>query len=217
MNNTRKIIKESKTLVGPFPAFNIEEAMESPHELFLEWFQVAIDNGVHEPHAMTLSTTDHKGYPDARVLILKDLDEYGWYFASSAKSNKGKQIKDNPRVALTFYWSVIGRQVRVRGKVVDMGEDKSSQDFLNRGHVARAIALIDKQSSILEEQSDFEEALIQQLNIVKNHPTLVSPSWTLYRVVAEEVEFWQGNEERKHVRLRYVLEGDKWVKNLLWS
>lgn len=217
MNITRKIIKESKTLVGPFPTFNVEAAMDSPHELFLEWFQVAIDKGILEPHSMTLSTTDHSGYPDARVLILKDLDENGWYFASSAKSNKGKQIKNNPSVALTFYWAEIGRQVRIRGKVIDMGDDTSSEDFLNRGHVARAIALIDKQSSILEKQSDFDEALIQQLNTVRNNPTLVSSSWTLYRVVAGEVEFWQGNEERKHIRLRYVLEGDRWVKNLLWA
>ena len=59
---------------------------------------------------MTLSTTNHNGCPDARVLIMKDVDQHGWYFASSSQSEKGKQILVNPNVALTFYWSLTGRQ-----------------------------------------------------------------------------------------------------------
>ncbi|HYK74201.1 MAG TPA: pyridoxamine 5'-phosphate oxidase family protein [Pseudoneobacillus sp.] len=82
-----------------------------PHELFLEWFQVALSKGVHEPHSMILSTTDKNGFPDARVLIIKDVDQYVWYFASSSFSEKGKQIEMNPHVAITFYWSLIGKQV----------------------------------------------------------------------------------------------------------
>ncbi|MCM3667224.1 pyridoxamine 5'-phosphate oxidase family protein [Mesobacillus subterraneus] len=91
MDDTRKVIRQSKTLKGPFPGFNISAAPELPYQLFLEWFQVAIDNGVHEPHAMTLSTTDENGDSDSRVLIIKDVDENGWYFASSSLSEKGKQ------------------------------------------------------------------------------------------------------------------------------
>ncbi|MFF2878618.1 pyridoxamine 5'-phosphate oxidase family protein [Gottfriedia sp. NPDC057991] len=83
MDNIRKVIRKSKTLNGPFPAFNFNNASEYPNELFLEWFQDAIDYGIHEPHAMTLSSVDHNGIPNARVLIIKDVDQYGWYFASS--------------------------------------------------------------------------------------------------------------------------------------
>jgi pyridoxamine 5'-phosphate oxidase len=217
MEDIRNIIRQSKTLVGPFPEFNINEASEYPHEQFLEWFQMAIDNGVHEPHSMTLSTTDHNGFPDARVLIIKDVDQYGWYFASSSQSEKAKHIEDNPNIALTFYWSSIGKQVRIRGIAIEMDKELSAKDFLNRGTVARAIALLGKQSSILKEQREFEEALIKQIDSLQHNPTLVSPSWTLYRVVAKEVEFWQADEDRKHIRLRYKLEGDKWLKNLLWA
>ncbi|MBD1381842.1 pyridoxine/pyridoxamine 5'-phosphate oxidase [Metabacillus arenae] len=216
MEDTSKLIGERKTLVGPFPPFNPYKRFEYPHELFLEWFQAAIANGEHEPQSMTLSTTDPYGFPDARILILKDIDENGWYFASSSKSKKGKQLEVNPNVALTFYWSLIGRQVRVRGKVMGMGKERSTNDFLNRGIVARAIALLDKQSSILEKRSDFDIALIEQLNRLKENPASVSNSWTLYRVVAKEVEFWQGNEERKHIRLKFNYDGEKWTQNLLW-
>lgn len=217
MDDIRKKLRESKTLVGPFPVFNIEFANEYPHELFLEWFQVAIDNGVHEPHSMTLSTTDHKGSPDARVLILKDVDVDGWYFASSSQSTKGQNIEVNPNVSLTFYWSLIGRQVRIRGKAMNMGEELSAEDFLNRSKIPRAITLLGRQSTIIEENDDFEEVLQEQLNRIQQNPNLVSPTWTLYKVVADEVEFWQGNEERKHIRLRYQLEKDKWLKHSLWA
>jgi len=217
MEQIRNIIKSSKTLTGPFSPFHTEDAGDYPHELFLEWYREAVDNGVHEPHSMILSTIDRDGTPDARVLILKDVDDKGWYFASSSKNNKGRQIDHNPGVALTFYWSLIGKQVRIRGKAIPMGKEHCTRDFLNRGTVARAIALIDKQSSILDKRQDFEEALKEQMNRLGQTPTLVSPSWTLYRVEAKEVEFWQGDEDRKHVRLRYRLDEGKWVKNLLWA
>ncbi|WP_282942674.1 pyridoxal 5'-phosphate synthase [Paenibacillus sp. RC67] len=184
---------------------------------FLEWFHDAMKNGVHEPNSMTLSTIDPDGAPDARVLILKDVDDKGWYFASSSESNKGKQIDKNPGVALTFYWSIMGRQVRIRGNAIQMEKELSVKDFLNRGAVARAIALIGKQSTILDKLQDFDEALKQQMTRVRQTPDLASTSWKLYRVEAKEVEFWQGNEDRKHIRLRYQLKGEEWIKNLLWA
>jgi len=217
MDDIRKVIRHSKTLKGPFQEFNTNKTSDYPNELFLEWFQDAIDNGVHEPHSMTLSTTDHNGFPDARVLIIKDVDQYGWYFASSSQSEKGKQLDINPNVAMTFYWSLIGRQVRIRGRATKMDKEISARDFLGRSTIARAIALLGKQSSILNEQHELDEALNKQIDILQHNPKLVFPSWTLYRVVAKEVEFWQADEDRKHVRLKYSFEGDKWLKNLLWA
>lgn len=217
MDSIRNKIRQSKTLLGPFPYFNINDATYKPYQLFLEWYQVAIDNGVYEPQSMTLSTVDEGGFPDARVLILKDIDQYGWYFASSSESKKGMQIDLNKKVALTFYWSKIGRQVRIRGKAEKLSKEDNTRDFLNRSNSARAIALIGKQSSLLNEQHVFEEVFQKQLSNVHENPTLVAPSWTVYRVVPEEVEFWQADEERKHIRLRYKLEGDKWSKNQLWA
>jgi pyridoxamine 5'-phosphate oxidase len=69
-------IRNLKTLIGPFSYFNENDSPLSPHELFLEWFQLAVDNGIREPHSMTLSTIDSCGFPDARVLILKDVETY---------------------------------------------------------------------------------------------------------------------------------------------
>ncbi|WP_035512637.1 pyridoxine/pyridoxamine 5'-phosphate oxidase [Halalkalibacillus halophilus] len=217
MNHIRNKIQDSKTLLGPFPTFDVEGTPYFPNELFLEWFQVALAHDVHEPHAMTLSTVNKEGAPDSRVLILKDVDEEGWYFATSTNSEKGKQLMNNSDVALNFYWSIIGRQIRIRGKAMKMDEETNVKDFLNRGKVARAISLIEKQSSIIDKQSDFEEALKARLSYLEDHPDEVAASWTLFKVVADEVEFWQADENRQHIRLKYDLEGRDWIKKLLWA
>ncbi|WP_019639551.1 pyridoxine/pyridoxamine 5'-phosphate oxidase [Paenibacillus fonticola] len=212
----RDKIKQSKTLRGPFPSFDIEKTPNNPHCLFEEWFQFAIDNDVYEPHSMTLSTVDKQGYPDSRVLILKDIDEEGWYFATSSLSKKGEQLRHNPNVSLCFYWSIVGRQIRIRGTVKKMSQNLSSLDFMKRGTVAKAVALIEKQSQVLEDPAEFENALTEKLIGLKDDPSLVSSSWSLYQVDAREVEYWQANEDRKHIRLVYRLDGDRWTKNILW-
>ena len=213
----RELLRKCKTLEGPFPEFHPQDTPKYPVDLFIEWLQNAIQNGVPEPHAMTLATADCNGYPDSRVLILKDIDQDGWYFASSSLSVKGMQIQGNPRVALTFYWPSIGRQIRIRGVAEKMSEEQSAQDFLDRGTIARAVALIGKQSTILESRLTFDEAVMEQIANIEEKPDQVYELWTLYRVAATEAEFWQADRDRKHIRLKYRLKKEKWTKNLLWA
>lgn len=216
MKDTYKILKNLKSLEGPFPNFEPTNVPSNPNELFQEWLHIAIKNGVHEPHSMTLSTINSFGHPDARVLILKDVDEDGWYFASGSNSVKGQQLKMNPNVSLTFYWSLIVRQVRIRGTSMRVGKELSAKDFLERGKVAQAIALLGKQSKVLSDSKVLEESLIKQIEQMKSKPNTVDPHWCLYKVTAREVEFWQGDRERKHIRLLYRMEDHKWTKELLW-
>jgi pyridoxamine 5'-phosphate oxidase len=216
MKNTHKLLRNLKSLEGPFQKFDPTNVPSNPNELFQEWFHIAIKNEVHEPHSMTLSTINSFGHPDARVLILKDMDEDGWYFASSSNSMKGQQLKMNPNVSLTFYWSLIGRQVRIRGTSLRVGKEQSAKDFLERGEVARAIALLGKQSKVLPDSKVLEESFIKQIERMKSEPNTVDPHWSLYKVTASEVEFWQGDRERKHIRLLYRMENNEWIKELLW-
>lgn len=216
MKNTHELLRNLKSLEGPFPKFDSTNVPSNPNELFQEWFHMAIKNEVHEPHSMTLSTINSFGYPDARVLILKDMDEDGWYFASSSNSMKGQQLKMNPNVSLTFYWSLMGRQVRIRGTSLRVEKEKSAKDFLERGKVARAIALLGKQSKVLPDSKVLEESFINQIERMKIEPITIDPHWCLYKVTASEVEFWQGDRERKHIRLLYRMENNEWIKELLW-
>ncbi|SES28378.1 pyridoxine/pyridoxamine 5'-phosphate oxidase [Salipaludibacillus aurantiacus] len=211
----REKIRGSRTLSGPFPPFNTTEVPDHPHTLFLEWFSIALDYKVHEPHAMTLSTCDRDRLPDGRVLILKDIDERHWYFASSSNSRKGRQLYDNNHAALTFYWSEIGRQIRVRGSVEASDEKLSADDFLNRGKAARVIALMDKQSDVMENKEEFQQAFELSSRVINDDPEKVSASWTLYTLKPEEVEFWQASEDRNHIRVRYRSTGTGWERKVV--
>ena len=172
MSKTNILNGNLTTLKGPFLNFIPNEAPNNPIDLFSSWFQIAINEGVAEPHAMTLSTIGEDGFPDARVLILKYVDESGWYFATSSSSSKGKQLQAQPNVALTFYWKELGRQVRIRGTTEKMSADASAKDFLARGEVARAIALIGRQSAVLANPSELEDSLRNKLETLRKDPDL---------------------------------------------
>ena len=165
---------------------------------------------------MTLSTVGDDGSPDARVLILKDLDEQGWHFATSAASPKGVQLSHHPEAALTFYWPKVGRQVRIRGMVVALGRDVNAADFLARPPGSRAGALLARQSDVLASPADLDAALSEQYERMARQPDLVAPAWTVHAMRPQCVEFWQGDTQRRHTRLRYRLTPTGWEKELLW-
>lgn len=216
MENLKDLLRSLQVLAGPFDEFNTSNVPESPHELFIDWLYRAIEKQVPEPHAMTLSTMDAKGQPDARILILKNIDYNGWYFATSSKSRKGKQIAEETNVALTFYWLALGKQVRIWGKTIDMGNELSAADFLERSEIARAGAFIGKQSTPLMCREDLELALAYNLNGLYKNQDLIYSAWRLYCVQAHEVEFWQGSIDRQHIRLQYRLQNNRWFRELLW-
>lgn len=137
VNETCKLLRALPALSGHPPAA-VEPVQEEPETLFLRWLQTAVDAGVAEPHAMTLSTVDNVGVPDARVLILKDVDRRGWAFTSTRSSAKASQLAANPQAALTFWWQPLLRSVRVRGQVVEAAHEESLVDLAPRGKASRA-------------------------------------------------------------------------------
>ncbi|MFE5730021.1 pyridoxal 5'-phosphate synthase [Streptomyces sp. NPDC056528] len=213
----RDWLRGIEVFARPLPVFDPEQAPVEPSDLFLTWLAEAVETGVPDPHAMTLSTVDEAGDPDARVLILKNADASGFQFAAHAASPKGVQLAGAPRAALTFYWAEFGRQVRVRGAVVPDAPERSAADFLARGTTARAEALLGRQSRYLSDPDTRDRALRESLARVEAAPGLVDPAWTLYTVVPDTVEFWQAAVSRVHVRLRYEREPDGWQRRQLWS
>lgn len=205
-----------KSLAGPFPAFDPDLTPDEPRELFSQWLRDAIAADIREPHAMVLSTVDENGVPDARVLILKNLDHRGWHFATTGEGPKGRQIALNPSVSLTFYWPALGRQVRLRGVALQAETHERDADFRARAVGAKAVALIGRQSDVLGSRQDLGDALQQQHRRLDVEPDLVASGWALFIVMPHEVEFWQGNSDRRHDRLRYRREKAGWIKEQLW-
>jgi pyridoxamine 5'-phosphate oxidase len=198
------------------PGFDPGRAPDRPEALFVTWLAEAVEAGVAEPHAMTLSTVDADGAPDSRVLLLKDVDADGWQLAGSAASAKGVQLAATPKAALAFYWREQARQVRVRGDVEIAPRAVAEQDFRERSPSGRAASLIGEQSAVLASPHQLDERMAAARAQVEAAPDATPDHHTVYRVRPFAVEFWQGDHDRLHVRLRYRREGDGWARELLW-
>ncbi|MCF2535364.1 pyridoxal 5'-phosphate synthase [Streptomyces sp. FB2] len=198
------------------PAFDPSDAPGEPLGLFTEWFADAVAAGQTEPHTMSLATADEEGLPDVRTVMLHGADVSGWAFATHRDSSKGRQLAARPYAALGFYWSARGRQVRVRGPVTAAPSAESQADLHARSTGALAAALTGRQSEVLGSPEELERASRAAWERARREPDAPVPTWTLYRVRPDEVEFFQGDAERRHVRLVYRRAEPGWVKELLW-
>ncbi|MFE3496295.1 pyridoxal 5'-phosphate synthase [Streptomyces sp. NPDC059175] len=198
------------------PSFAPDSAPAEPLPLFHRWFVAAAAAGQPEPHTMTLATVDEDGRPDVRTLMLHGADERGWHFASHATSAKGRQLAARPGAALGFYWPVQGRQVRVRGQVVTGTPEEAYADLHARSTGALAAALVGRQSEVLSSYAELESASDAAWERATTEPEATAETWTAYLLEPDEVEFFQGDVRRRHVRLRYRREGGAWVRELLW-
>nr|BFD84232.1 pyridoxal 5'-phosphate synthase [Streptomyces sp. Xyl84] len=208
--------------VTELPAFDPEEAPAAPLPLFTRWFAQAVAAGEREPHTMSLATADEAGDPDVRIVMLHGADAEGWAFATHADSRKGRHLSGRPYAALVFYWPVLGRQVRVRGPVTTAPHEQARSDLHVRSAGALAAALTGAQSRVLDSLGELSRASQAAWARAGREPDADVPSWTLYRLRPDEVEFFQGDARRRHVRLRYRrAERERtgpegWVRELLW-
>jgi pyridoxamine 5'-phosphate oxidase len=216
MDSMRELLRSLPSIAGIPPEFEPGSVPDDPTDLFVAWLAAAIEASAPEPHAMTLSTCDADGRPDGRTLILKDVDADGWWFATASVSAKGGQLASNPSAALTFYWPALARQVRVRGSVSAASRERSAADFRARGIGARAVALAGTQSARSASRDECAVAVRAALGCIEAMPDIASPTWTLYAVVAETVEFWQAEQNRQHIRVQYRRDGDRWTHTMLW-
>jgi pyridoxamine 5'-phosphate oxidase len=213
----RDLLRAGRVFPDQMPDFDPDTAPDDPVTLFRRWLAAAVKDEVPAPQAMTLATADSRGRPSERVLICRDIDTAGrWYFASDAASGKGRDLAVNPHAALTFFWPRHGRQIRVTGAAEPADRAAGEADFLARPPASRAEALHGRQSEPLADLAELDRIFRQSHARVLADPDLVAPGWTVYALTAADVEFWQGDPDRRHVRLRYRREGDGWGRQLLW-
>jgi pyridoxamine 5'-phosphate oxidase len=213
----RSVLRLLEVFPAELPGFDPRSAPPDPVTLFVTWLKDAIRDHTLGANAMTLATADTAGRVSSRVLLCKDVDSDGrWYFASDSGSRKGRELAANPSAALSFFWPAEGRQVRVCGKVASAGSEASADDFLALSPASRAESLSGRQSQPLDDITELDGALQRGQNEVTVHPGLVAPAWTRYALIADEVEFWQADQRRRHIRLQYLRAGDGWTQRLLW-
>ena len=187
--------------------------MTDPVATFNAWMEEARAAGVSVPEAMTLATADAAGRPSARMLLLKGADERGFTFFSGYESRKGRELTENQRAALVFYWQPLGRQVRVEGTVRRLSEEESDAYWATRPPRSRAAAAASRQSEPIESR-DRLEAEFQRL--LPGDEVRRPVRWGGYVLEPDAIELWQHRDDRLHERTRYsrAREGG-WREQLL--
>ena len=180
-----------------------------PLEQFRRWYDDAAA-AVDVPEAMALATATPSGSPSVRMVLLKDFDERGLVFFSHYKSRKGRELLVNPRAALLVHWAPLGRQVRVEGEAVRLGEEESDAYFATRPRGAQIGALASRQSEPLKSHADLETRIAELEAELGDGAVPRPPTWGGYLVVPDACEFWQHGEDRLHDRFRYERAGDGW-------
>jgi pyridoxamine 5'-phosphate oxidase len=188
---------------------------DDPLDQFRLWMADAVRAGAGEPTAMTLATTGAGEVPDARMMLLKGVDDRGFRFFTNMESAKAEQLSGAPRAALVFWWYETCRQVRVRGTVEALDEAEASAYFATRPRESQVGAWASQQSRRLASREALEAEVRRVERRFAGTDVPKPPNWGGYRVVADEVEFWRGRRGRLHDRLLYRREGGVWERSLL--
>lgn len=193
----------------------MEDAYPDPIEQFKQLLDKAKHTGLREPTAMSLATADREGNPMVRTVLLKAVDQRGFVFFTNYNSRKGRQLTNNPRASLCFFWQSLFEQVLVDGTVEQVADEEADAYWVSRPRDSQLAAWASEQSEPLEDRASLERRVVEYRNKFTDQPIPRPPHWSGFRVVPERIEFWRSGWSRLHERICYERKTDGWSVSLL--
>lgn len=177
-----------------------KDLSSSPVTQFTQWLQDARDEKILDATAMMLSTSDSTGQPHSRVVLLKNFDDEGFVWYTYQESDKARQIQENPKASILFYWCALERQVRIEGTVEKLDPADADEYFYSRPEGSRFSAAASVQSSPVDNREVLEQR-VRELHEQYPDGNVPRPAvWGGYRLRPHRLEFWQGRADRLHDR-----------------
>ena len=191
--------------------------IDDPIQLFKIWMDEAKKTEPNDPNALSLATSDKDGFPSVRMVLLKEFSHNGFVFYTNLNSQKGNELKENPKAAMCFHWKSLLRQIRIRGEVTQIEDEVADKYYNTRGYESRIGAWASKQSKDLSNREELMNSIKEYKKKYNDENNVPRPShWSGWNLKPSSIEFWLDGNNRIHERLKYVLDKNNiWTKSLL--
>ena len=190
--------------------------LDDPIELFKLWMEDAKKSEPNDPNAVSLATSNNN-FPSVRMVLLKDFSQNGFIFYTNLNSQKGNELKENPKAAMCFHWKSLLRQIRINGAVTQVANDVADKYYNSRSYDSRIGAWASKQSKELTSRDQLIDSIKEYKDKYNDENNVPRPShWSGWILSPQSIEFWLDGDGRIHERLKYIKDsGDQWIKSLL--
>ena len=133
--------------------------LENPFKLFEEWFEEAKKSELNDPNALALATSNKKGVPSVRMVLLKGFSEKGFVFYTNLNSKKSGDIQSNPHASMCFHWKSLLRQIRIVGTITNVSNKEADDYYNSRAYGSRIGAWASNQSTVLKNREELYESI----------------------------------------------------------